>query len=484
MITQQLWVLMPELVCVSAILLILTMALFAQKATSEAYTVALISLVIASLGLICQALGWPWSNKPTLPNYTLDGLSLVFRSLIAVASTVSLLLTRPYLIASPRKLCEFLIFFLTATLGAFIMAGAKDLITLFVGLECFSLACYLLVGSSKYDIRATEAALKYFLLGSASSALMVYGFSWLYGLTHGGLDLNPLTDSNIDLPTRLASTVSLVCMLVPACFKLASVPFHQWAPDVYEGSPTPVVGFLSVTGKVAALILTIRILTFFPPTLWQPLVGILAILTMIVGNFIGLTQTSIKRLLAYSSIGQVGYLMIGLLNTEEVPYTALVLYLLTYIFMNLGAVACTLEFSLKTGTDELQNYNGLYFRDPGLTLCLSICLLSLAGMPPFAGFFAKLYLFWWGWQSGLYGVVTIGLITSVISLYYYLRIIKAMISQAPTSYLKDYPISPMISLPYNTLSWSIVLCVFASTTLGFIYQPMIDLTQDLLVVSF
>jgi len=242
--------------------------------------------------------------------------------------------------------------------------------------------------------------------------------------------------------------------------------------------------FLAVTGKVAALILTIRILTLFPPFLWQPFVSIIAILTMTIGNLIGLTQSSMKRLLAYSSIGQVGYLMIGLLNTEEVPYTALAVYLLIYIFMNLGAVACTLDFSLKTGTDQIQNYNGLYFRDPGLTLCLSICLLSLAGMPPFAGFFAKLYVFWWGWQSGLYGVVAIGLLTSVISLYYYLRIIKAMISQPPTPYLEKYPVPTTTWLPRTPLNWSIVLCVVATTTLGLFYQPMVQLTQHLLVISF
>lgn len=484
MITYQLWALTPELVCVIAILAILTLTLISERVTSEAYTVALGSLAVASLALICQALDWPWPNRVILPNYTLDGLSLVFRSLIVLASAGCLLFTRAYLLTAYRKGCEFLICFLTATLGALTMAGAKDLLTLFVGVECFSLASYLLVGSNKRDVRSTEAALKYFLLGSASSAIMVYGFSWWYGLTQGQLQLDTLIEWNVDLSTHLASTVSLICMLVPACFKLSSVPFHQWAPDVYEGAPTPVVGFLAVTGKIAALILTIRILTLFPSALWHPLVSFLAILTMTIGNLIGLTQSSMKRLLAYSSIGQVGYLMIGLLNTEEVPYTALAVYLLTYLFMNLGAIACTLDFSLKTSTDQIQNYNGLYFRDPGLTLCLSICLLSLAGMPPFAGFFAKLYVFWWGWQSGLYGVVTIGLLTSVISLYYYLRIIKAMISQPPTAYLEEYPVSTTLSLPRTPLNWSIVVCVVATSTLGFLYEPMVQFTQHLLVISF
>ncbi|MFM7580170.1 MAG: photosynthetic/respiratory NAD(P)H-quinone oxidoreductase subunit B, partial [Microcystaceae cyanobacterium] len=209
---------------------------------------------------------------------------------------------------------------------------------------------------------------------------------------------------------------------------------HQWTPDVYEGSPTPVVAFLSVGSKAAGFAIAIRLLvTAFGVITdeWKVIFTALAVLSMILGNVVALAQTSMKRMLAYSSIGQAGFVMIGLTAGTDDGYASMVFYLLIYLFMNLGAFTCIILFSLRTGTDQISDYAGLYNKDPLLTLGLSICLLSLGGIPPLAGFFGKIYLFWAGWQAGLYGLVLLGLLTSVVSIYYYIRVVKMMVVKEP-----------------------------------------------------
>lgn len=477
---------LPEVIIIATLIIIFVIELVDENSI-WLFRITIGGLLIASSLLLLQ---WFYPTTNTfLSNYHINGLTTTFRCLLTLSVTFSVLISKEYVQRAGIPIAEFLIFLLTATVGGLFLCGANDLITLFVALECLSLSSYLLSGCSKMDIRSNEAAMKYLLMGGASSAILAYGFSWLYGLSGGKLQfydifLNLTHNTN----STLAIGLALVSTLVGMCFKLSIVPFHQWAPDVYEGSPTPVVAFFSVGSKAASFALLIRVLTLIFPVIqvtWEPIVSTLAISTMILGNLIALTQSSIKRLLAYSSISQAGYLMIGILYGQTLGYTPVVLYMLTYIFMNIGAFACIIQLSLRTGTDQMRDYAGLYFRDPVLTTCLTICLLSLAGIPPFAGFFVKLYIFWCGWQVGLYPIVYVGLITSVISIYYYLRIIKIMITkekQEISSYIKDYTVLPFSWIPRSSLELSIALCVLLSTTLGFVLDPLISLTNYTLSV--
>jgi NAD(P)H-quinone oxidoreductase subunit 2 len=248
-------------------------------------------------------------------------------------------------------------------------------------------------------------------------------------------------------------------------------------------SPTPVVAFLSVTSKVAASASATRIFDipfYFSSNEWHLLLEILAILSMILGNLIAMTQTSMKRMLAYSSIGQIGYVIIGIIvGDSNDGYASMITYMLFYISMNLGAFACIVLFGLRTGTDHIRDYAGLYTKDPFLALSLALCLLSLGGLPPLAGFFGKLYLFWCGWQAGLYFLVFIGLLTSVVSIYYYLKIIKLLMTgrnQAITPHVRNYRKSPS----NNSIELSMIVCVIASTIPGISMNPIIAIAQDTL----
>ncbi|KAF2934466.1 hypothetical protein DAI22_04g165300 [Oryza sativa Japonica Group] len=342
------------------------------------------------------------------------------------------------------------------------LCGANDLITIFVAPECFSLCSYLLSGYTKRDLRSNEATMKYLLMGGASSSILVHGFSWLYEIVNGLINTQMYNSPGI--------SIALISITVGLGFKLSPAPFHQWTPNVYEGVwfvrqiPTSisiseegnqkrkktsssffyhlgavrdeslmhVVAFLSVTSKVAASASATRILDipfYFSSNEWHLLLEILAILSMILGNLLAITQTSMKRMLAYSSIGQIGYVIIGIIvGDSNDGYASMITYMLFYISMNLGTFACIVLFGLRTGTDNIRDYAGLYTKDPFLALSLALCLLSLGGLPPLAGFFGKLYLFWCGWQAGLYFLVSIGLLTSVLSIYYYLKIVKLLMT--------------------------------------------------------
>ena len=249
------------------------------------------------------------------------------------------------------------------------------------------------------------------------------------------------------------------------------------------------MAFFSVGSKAAALALATRLLSIIFPSVelqWHLILQILALLSMIFGNLIAVTQTSMKRMLAYSSISQAGYLIIGIICSNIYGYTGMITYLVTYIFMNLGAFGCVILFGLRTGTDQIRDYTGLYLKDPLLAFCLSVCLLSLAGIPPFAGFFGKLYLFWCGWKSELYLLVYVALITSVISIYYYLRVMKIMFTKETkeqSSYVRNYSAPALSLLPTNSLEVGIALCVLVSTTLGFVINPIISVTNETLLAS-
>nr|YP_009258474.1 subunit 2 of NADH-plastoquinone oxidoreductase [Netrium digitus]ANI25478.1 subunit 2 of NADH-plastoquinone oxidoreductase [Netrium digitus] len=484
---QNIITILPESILLLSLVVILIVDLI-LKESAWLSRIALVSLLGATI-VLC----WQW-NQPTvtsfLGSFHVDKFSIAFRCLITLSSALCISLSTEYIQRTGMSLSEFLTFLLTASIGGMFVCGANDLIILFVSLETLSLSSYLLAGYSKKDIRSNEAAMKYLLMGGASSSILAYGFSWLYGLSGGNIQLPKLLQEMTgDIFYSSPIWIAFICVLVGISFKLSAVPFHQWTPDVYEGSPTPVVAFLSVGSKAAGLALITRIITIVFPSLqigWQPILEVLAILSMIFGNVIAATQTSMKRMLAYSSISQIGYLIIGIVANTSDGYASMITYMLIYTFMNLGAFACVIIFGLRTGTDQIRDYTGLYFKDPWLVFCLSICLLSLAGMPPLAGFFGKIYLFWAGWASGLYILVYVGLATSVISLYYYLRVLKTMITKEAkemSSYVSSYISPPMFVLPISSIEIGIACCVVASTIIGLFMNPIINVAQQTILVS-
>nr|YP_009640744.1 NADH dehydrogenase subunit 2 [Osmanthus fragrans]QCF38009.1 NADH dehydrogenase subunit 2 [Osmanthus fragrans] len=507
----------PECILIFGLILLLMIdSTSDQKDIPWLYFISSTSLVMSITALLFR-----WREEPMISfsgNFQTNNFNEIFQFLILLCSTLCIPLSVEYIECTEMAITEFLLFVLTATLGGMFLCGANDLITIFVAPECFSLCSYLLSGYTKKDVRSNEATMKYLLMGGASSSILVHGFSWLYGSSGGEIELQEIVNGliNTQMYNSPGISIALIFITVGIGFKLSPAPSHQWTPDVYEGvrfvreiptslsisemfgffktpwtcrremlSPTPVVAFLSVTSKVAASASATRIFDipfYFSSNEWHLLLEILAILSMILGNIIAITQTSMKRMLAYSSIGQIGYVIIGIIvGDSNDGYASMITYMLFYISMNLGTFACIVLFGLRTGTDNIRDYAGLYTKDPFLALSLALCLLSLGGLPPLAGFFGKLYLFWCGWQAGLYSLVLIGLLTSVVSIYYYLKIIKLLMTgrnQEITPHVRNYRRSPLRS--NNSIELSMIVCVIASTIPGISMNPIIAIAQDTL----
>ncbi|VAH04395.1 unnamed protein product [Triticum turgidum subsp. durum] len=476
----------PECILIFGLILLLMIdSTSDQKDRPWFYFISSTSLVISITALLFR-----WREEPIISfsgNFQTNNFNEIFQFLILLCSTLCIPLSVEYIECTEMAITEFLLFVLTATLGGMFLCGANDLITIFAAPECFSLCSYLLSGYTKRDLRSNEATMKYLLMGGASSSILVHGFSWLYGSSGGEIELQEIVNGliNTQMYNSPGISIALISITVGLGFKLSPAPFHQWTPDVYEGSPTPVVAFLSVTLKVAASASATRILDipfYFSSNEWHLLLETLAILSMMLGNLLAITQTSMKCMLAYSSIGQIGYVIIGIIvGDSNDGYASMITYMLFYISMNLGTFACIVLFGLRTGTDNIRDYAGLYTKDPFLALSLALCLLSLGGLPPLAGFFGKLYLFRCGWQVGLYFLVSIGLLTSVLSIYYYLKIIKLLMTgrnQEITPYVRNYRRSPLRS--NNSIELSMTVCVIASTIPGISMNPILAIAQDTL----
>ncbi|NJR70801.1 MAG: NAD(P)H-quinone oxidoreductase subunit N [Synechococcales cyanobacterium CRU_2_2] len=474
---------LPEGIVTVTLLLVLVVDLIqGRKANRVTPYIAIGGLLAALVAIAAQ-----WNNTAPiafLGSFSSDPLSLVFRGIVALSAIVTILISVRYVEQSGTSLGEFVTILLTASVGGMVLSGANELVTIFVALETLSISSYLLTGYMKRDPRSNEAALKYLLIGASSSALFLYGSSLLYGLSGGQTELGAIALNLATSKQSLGLVIALVFVIAGVAFKISAVPFHQWTPDVYEGSPTPVVAFLSVGSKAAGFALATRMLVTVFPLLseeWHFVFTTLAILSMILGNVVALAQTSMKRLLAYSSIGQAGFVMIGLIAGTEVGYASTLFYLFTYLFMNLGGFACIILFSLRTGTDQISEYAGLYHKDPLITLGLSLCLLSLGGIPPLAGFFGKLYLFWAGWQAGLNTLVLVGLFTSVISIYYYIRVVKMMVVKEPqemSEAVKNYPSISWVLPGMKPLQAALVLTVVATALIGVLSNPVFTLATD------
>jgi len=371
---------------------------------------------------------------------------------------------------------EFHCLLLLSAVGMMFMVSASSLLMLFLGLELSTICLFVLAGFRRADRKSCEAAVKFLTVGATASALFIFGASWLYGAA-GSTDFAALRALFSDqVPSY--SWLGVVFVLAGFGFKISAAPFHLWAPDVYEGSSSMVVAFLSTASKAAALVALVRVLLValgLATSGWLPIISVLAVLTIVLGNLVAIVQTNVKRLLAYSGVAQVGFLLIAVAATaapaaRSVAGMALALYLLLYVFANAGAFLCVHAVGETSGTHQLSSYDGLSRRNAPLAFALLIFLLSLAGVPPLAGFVGKWYLFTAGVQGGLWWLVLLGAVASTVSLYYYLIIAKRMYIHDPVQG------APSISVS-RALAVSIGVCVAFTAIIGLYPAPWIELAQ-------
>ena len=356
-----------------------------------------------------------------------DWLAFFFTVLILFAAAITCLLSIHVDIIGNRG--DYYGLLLITSLGMVLMASSADIIMLFLAIETTSIPLYILAGFIKADDKSTEAGLKYFLFGAVTSAVMLYGFSMIYGFT-GETNLYSIADAiqAAGLSLFLVGGIA-VLVLVGFSFKIAAVPFHFWTPDVYEGAPTPITAYVSTASKAAGFAVLARVMMIAFPSIdgfWAAVLAAMAVATMTLGNVLALAQSNIKRLLAYSSIAHAGYALIGLVALSVFGVASMMFYLLAYVITNLAAFAIVILFARAAGSEEISDYAGLSRRSPWLAMALLVAFLSLAGMPPLAGFVAKVYVFAAAVDSGLIYLAIIGVLNSIIGLYYYLIVLKVV----------------------------------------------------------
>ena len=459
----------PELFLVAVTLTLLLLGVFQRsetkaetiKASRLITTLGVITLVLTLLLVLTISRGGIVTTFDGM--FLSDPFAVFFKVFMLIASALSLLIAQEYLERQAIARFEYAILVLLATLGMMMMVSANDLISLYVGLEMQSLALYVIAAFQRHDLRSTEAGLKYFVLGSLASGMLLYGASLVYGFA-GSTSFETLAGA-LSGPQAEAPSVGLVIgivfIMVGLAFKVSAVPFHMWTPDVYEGAPTPVTAFFSVAPKLAAIGLFLRVMIGPFGELvdqWQQIVWFVSVASMVLGAFVAINQTNIKRLMAYSSIGHVGYALIGLTVGTEAGVRGVLVYMAIYIFMNIGTFACILCMKRSESmVEDIKDLAGLSKTHPMLAAALAVFMFSMAGIPPMAGFFGKLYIFLAAIESGFYALAVIGVLTSVVGAFYYLRIIKVMYFDDPVDAL-DKPVRREISLVL--LGTSLVILLF------------------------
>ncbi|HET9869346.1 MAG TPA: NADH-quinone oxidoreductase subunit N, partial [bacterium] len=401
---------------------------------------AFLGVVGALLTLPCPwgpCAGVCWVPTSTFNGYLgVDGLSIYFKSVILLGTLFTLVMAFRYFESKQvRHRAEFLAILLFSAAGATSLAGSREIITLYVSLETLTISSFLLAAFLKKEKGSNEAGLKYLLMGAFSSALLLFGLSYLYGLT-GTTMIAEMAKRLADQPASAIEVLAVILVVAGLSFKISLAPFHMWTPDVYEGAPTPVTAYLSVVSKTAGFAAFTRIFwggLAAPAILpvWVGLFGVLAALSMVLGNLEALPQTNLKRLLGYSSIAQAGYLAVGFLAGGELGMTALLFYLVAYLFANLSLFLVVGLVAARTGGERIVDFAGLWKRAPFLGLTLAVGLFSLAGLPPFAGFAGKWYLFSAAVAKGYLWLALIGVLFSAVSLYYYLQIVRQALLADP-----------------------------------------------------
>jgi NADH-quinone oxidoreductase subunit N len=424
---------LPEIVLTAGALLVLVADVLLPRGSR-----ALVWIAVGVAGATLASLA-PFANVNTVVANGLlavDSFALFFKALFLIAAIITLLMSVGYLEVEGASPGEYYFLILCATLGMMIMAGGVDLITSFIGLETMAVSFYILVGFIKPSQRSNEAAVKYFLLGAFSLGILLYGMSLMYGLS-GTTNLRSMAAIFAGQARDPLLVLAVILVAAGLGFKIAAVPFHMWAPDVYEGAPTPVTAFLSVGSKAASFAMLLRIFFEGLPSMnadWRLLFEVLAIVTMTVGNLAALTQSNFKRMLAYSSIAHAGYLLMGVVAGTPRGVSAMLIYLFVYAFMQLGAFAVIVMMRRADVIgEELKDLSGLHGRHPFAAFALLVFMLSLGGIPPTAGFMGKLWLFGAAIDAGYVWLALIGVLNSAVSLYYYVRVVVFMYLKTETT---------------------------------------------------
>jgi NADH-quinone oxidoreductase subunit N len=461
----------PEIVLAATFLVVFTADLIGDRFKPLLASLTGIGLLAALVPVLTLGIDDAGVRSMFGGGYVIDDFSLILKGLFVLAAYVVVLLSTNYVAEGDYWEGEYYLMVIASTLGMVIMASSRDLIGIFVALELLSIPAYMLAAWRKRDDRSNEAGLKYYLMGVFATAVMLYGMSLIFGIT-GSTDLADIgvaLDTGESLP---ALTLAIVFVVVGFGFKVSAVPFHAWAPDTYEGAPTPITAFLSVSSKAAgfAALISLTLIAFWGQAeVWQPLFWVLSVASMTIGNLIALRQTNIVRLFAYSSVAQGGYILAPLavagesLEARATAIGAMVIYLLIYAAMNLGAFAVIIAVARKTRSAEIDSYGGLFQYAPGLCVAMTVFLFALAGIPPLGGWFAKLAVFQAlvtpGTAAGYSLAVILG-VNSVIALFYYARIAQKMWMEP----VPDDDRTPIRVPP--SLTGALVLCALVTFVLG------------------
>jgi len=423
----------PELLLAFGALVLVLLGAFAGERSTPAVTgISTALLIVAGILLIFVTPDGTTFNGA----FVLDAFGRYLKLLTLIGSTLAIVMSVGYARAERFERFEYPILIVLATIGMMMMISANDLIALYLGIELQSLALYVIAAINRDSARATEAGLKYFVLGALSSGMLLYGASLVYGFT-GQTTFEGIAQAIVGEGRSLGLIFGLVFILAGLAFKISAVPFHMWTPDVYEGAPTPVTAFFAAAPKIAAAAMFVRVVfTAFEPIAsdWQQIVSFISILSMVLGAFAAIGQKNIKRLMAYSSIGHMGFALVGLAAGSQAGVQGVIIYVSIYLGMTLGAFACILAMRRREGmVEDISELSGLARTHPMMAFLFAMILFSLAGIPPLAGFFAKFFVFAAAIEAKLYTLAVIGVLASVVGAYYYLRVIKIMYFDEPAA---------------------------------------------------
>ncbi|MET0744075.1 MAG: NADH-quinone oxidoreductase subunit NuoN [Microvirga sp.] len=443
---------LPEIIlAVGALGLVLFGAVRGERSAGAMTIIAMVLLAVA----LVAVLRLPTEHMETMSgSFVVDGFARFMKILTLLASIGGLLLSLDYMRRAGIMRFEYPILIVLSTIGMLMVASANDLIALYLGLELLSLSSYVIAAFDRDNIRSTEAGLKYFVLGALSSGMLLYGASLVYGFT-GSVSFPGIAAVLQGGQAGNGVIFGLVFVAAGIAFKISAVPFHMWTPDVYEGSPTPVTAFFAAAPKMAGMAMATRVfIDAFPgiTAQWQPIIVFISIASMALGSFAAIGQRNIKRLMAYSSIGNVGYALIGLATGTPEGVQGVAVYMAIYLAMTLGSFACIL--SLRRGNvmfENVEDLSGIARTHPVIAFCLAMMMFSLAGIPPLAGFFAKFAVFNAAIQAHLVTLAVIGVVTSVVGAYYYLRIVKVMYFDEPAARYDTQPVGVRFVLGVTSL---------------------------------
>jgi NADH-quinone oxidoreductase subunit N len=456
---------LPEIALATGAMTLLMLGVFAGERSARFVNSLCILLLIGVGALIV----WLPAGRVTLfdGSFVLDDFARFLKVLTLAGSAGTLILSLDYMTKENLQKSEYGVLVLLATLGMMVLISASDLIALYLGLELMSLPLYVIASSNRDNARSTEAGLKYFVLGALSSGMLLYGASLIYGFT-GTVNFAGIAKA-AQGGAGIGLIFGLVFLFAGFCFKISAVPFHMWTPDVYEGAPTPVTAFFAAAPKVAGIAIFVRASVVAFPGIthsWQQIVVFVAIASMVLGAFAAIGQKNIKRLMAYSSIGHMGFALVGLAAGTAEGVQGVLVYMTIYVGMTLGTFACILSMR-RDGVmvETIADLSGLSRTKPAMAFMLAMLLFSLAGVPPLAGFFGKFYVFLAAMNAGLYTLAVIGVLSSVVGAFYYLRIVKLMYFDAPAPAFQRIPalVGTMLAV-FGTLN--IVFFLYPGPLLG------------------